>query len=64
MDINTIDICILRGWSFTEGIDDMETECGLDDLKHDVVIDNSETDKGEHLIKKLCTDVIEPMLRQ
>lgn len=42
----------------------METECGLDDLKHDVVIDNSETDKGEHLIKKLCTDVIEPMLRQ
>jgi len=53
-----------RGWSFTEGIDDMETECGLDDLKHDVVIDNSETDKGEHLIKKLCTDVIEPMLGQ
>ena len=42
----------------------METECGLDDLKHDVVIDNSETDKGEHLIKKLCTDVIEPMLGQ
>ncbi|XP_043285176.1 probable phosphomevalonate kinase [Venturia canescens] len=30
-----------RGWSFTEGIDDAETECDLDDLHHwDLMINN------------------------
>ena len=44
-----------RGWKFTEGIDDMETECGLDELKHDIVLDNSEGD-GTDVIQKLIDD--------
>lgn len=31
---------IKRGWGFTEGIDDMETECGLDGLIPDGIIKN------------------------
>lgn len=42
---------------WTDGIDDMETECGLDDLKHDIVIDNSEEGSGQHLIQKLMAEV-------
>lgn len=41
-----------RGWKFTEGIDDMETECGLDKLDHDIVLDNSEGD-GTDVIRRL-----------
>ena len=48
-------ISIFRGWKFTEGIDDMETECGLDDLAHDLVLDNSEGD-GEGVIRKLLEE--------
>ena len=33
----------------------METECGLDDLVHDLVLDNSEGD-GTELIRKLIED--------
>jgi len=46
-----------RGWVWTNGIDDMETECGLDDLKHDIVIDNSEEGSGQQLIQKLMAEV-------
>ena len=42
----------IRGWKFTEGIDDMETECGLDKLDHDIVLDNSEGD-GTDVIRRL-----------
>ena len=48
-------ISIFRGWKFTKGIDDMETECGLDDLAHDIVLDNSEGD-GKEVIRKLLED--------
>ena len=44
-----------RGWKFTEGIDDMETECGLDELEHDIILDNSEGD-GTEVIQKLIED--------
>ena len=50
-------IVVFRGWVWTDGIDDMETECGLDDLKHDIVIDNSEEGSGQHLIQKLKAEV-------
>jgi len=43
-----------RGWKYTEGIDDMETECGLDDLAHDIVLDNSIEGDGSDLIQKLA----------
>merc|ERR1711976_239436 len=34
-----------RGWIFTKGIDDMETECGLDTLEPDfVIVNNNESD--------------------
>ena len=33
----------------------METECGLDDLAHDIVLDNSEGD-GKEVIRKLLED--------
>ena len=49
-------ISIFRGWKFTEGIDDMETECGLDDLAHDIVLDNSEVD-GKEVIRKLLEEI-------
>ena len=33
----------------------METECGLDDLAHDLILDNSEGD-GTEVIRKLIKD--------
>lgn len=33
----------------------METECGLDDLAHDLILDNSEGD-GTEVIRKLIED--------
>ena len=54
----TIRICasnetrIKRGWTFTPGIDDKETECGLDQYQDwDFIIDNDGS--NEDLIKKL-----------
>ena len=32
----------------------METECGLDDLAHDIVLDNSLEGDGSDLIQKLA----------
>ena len=32
-----------RGWVFTPSVDDMETECGLDTMEHDLVVNNSGT---------------------
>eukprot|EP01043_Picozoa_sp_COSAG02_P038002 COSAG02_NODE_2897_length_7780_cov_2.267934_5_plen_92_part_00 len=29
-----------RGWAFTAGVDDAESECGLDGREWDVVLDN------------------------
>ena len=29
-----------RGFKFTPGIDDKETECGLDDYFHDITLEN------------------------
>ena len=33
----------------------METECGLDKVDHDILIDNSEENKAEELIQKLVS---------
>ena len=33
----------------------METECGLDELEHDIILDNSEGD-GTEVIQKLMDD--------
>ena len=38
---------------FTPSVDDMETECGLDDTDHDIVIDNSGTDSIEKVLGPL-----------
>jgi len=42
-----------RGWVFTPSVDDMETECGLDDTEHDIVIDNSGSEEIEILLEPL-----------
>merc|ERR1719445_107147 len=42
-----------RGWVFTPSVDDMETECGLDDTDHDIVIDNSGTDSIDKVLEPL-----------
>ena len=31
-----------RGFKFTPGIDDKETECGLDDYLHDITLENGQ----------------------
>ena len=46
-------ISICRGWVFTSSIDDMETECGLDRLQHDLVVDNSQHDSGAEIVKNI-----------
>ena len=33
---------IERGFIFTHGIDDQETECGLDEYQHDFIIENDD----------------------
>ena len=38
---------------FTPSVDDMETECGLDDTEHDIVIDNSGSEEIEILLEPL-----------
>ena len=30
-----------RGWRWTEGVDNVESECGLDSYNHDIVVENS-----------------------
>ena len=42
-----------RGWVWTEGIDDKETECGLDDLDHDTVVDNSVPGVVDNILDQL-----------
>ena len=47
-----------RGWVFTEGIDDAETECDLDPFNSwDVVVDNSKNDNLELQFKELCDSI-------
>ena len=38
---------------FTPSIDDMETECGLDNLKHDMEVDNSEQNSGDQIVDSI-----------
>lgn len=48
----SIETRVERGWAFTPGIDDKETECGLDSYRDwNYVIDNDGSD--EELIQKL-----------
>jgi len=42
-----------RGWIFTPSIDDMETECGLDNLNHDMEVDNSSQHAGQEIVTKI-----------
>ena len=37
-----------RGWSFTPGVDDAESECGLDNYSCDVVINNDDVISGSN----------------
>merc|ERR1712106_549888 len=46
-----------RGWVFTPSVDDMETECGLDTIEHDLVVDNSGIEPTENLIDLLLQSV-------
>jgi len=48
-----------RGWSWTEGIDDMETECGLDNIAHDLIVDNSSAGDSEQLLEPILLKVKE-----
>ena len=49
-----------RGWVFTPSIDDMETECGLDRLQHDLVVDNSQQNSGSEIVE----NIVEKYLRK
>ena len=42
-----------RGWNFTQGVDDSESECGLDDVAFDVVLRNDGNNDFENNIKSL-----------
>ena len=35
-----------RGWIFTKGVDDAESECGLDDESFDIIIENNGDEKN------------------
>lgn len=40
-----------RGWIFTVGIDDIESECGLDDFEQwDLVIENNNQLNGDEIV--------------
>jgi len=44
-----------RGWKFTKGIDDADTECQLDTFSNwDVVLENSSNDDLNMQVKQLC----------
>lgn len=48
----------LRGWNFVAGVDDAESECGLDNEKFDIIVDNNgDTDILENSLKKL-TEIV------
>ncbi|XP_064620540.1 phosphomevalonate kinase-like [Lineus longissimus] len=52
------DIRQKRGWLFTEGVDDAESECGLDAFDHDVVIENnSDLSSIDGQLKELVSKV-------
>ncbi|CAH1404160.1 unnamed protein product [Nezara viridula] len=47
-----------RGWEFTEGIDDKETECGLDDFDNwDQIIENNSSDEVDAFINETIEHV-------
>lgn len=44
-----------RGWIYTVGIDDIESECGLDDYDQwDLVIENNNQLDGNQVIDLIC----------
>lgn len=45
-----------RGWIYTAGVDDIESECGLDDYDQwDLVIENNNQLDGNQIIDLICT---------
>lgn len=55
---STLETRIKRGWQFTKGVDDQQTECGLDEESHwNYIIQNNST-KEELLIQ------LEPLFEQ
>ena len=52
-----------RGWVFQEGVDDIESECDLDDFTEwDIVLVNDGTVPGEELLKPIV-ERVEPTRR-
>ena len=47
-----------RGWIFQTGVDDAESECGLDKATHDIVVHN-EGDVNEETVLKPVLEWIE-----
>ena len=43
---------VKRGFVFTAGIDDGQTECGLDHVKHDFIFKNNSKLEMEHCLQK------------
>ncbi|XP_002163520.1 phosphomevalonate kinase [Hydra vulgaris] len=55
----------LRGWTFVEGVDDISSECGLDDYSDwDFVFLNSSGDNIEHNIESFCSKVKALLLKE
>lgn len=47
---------IERGWKFEEGVDDIQSECDLDDwIEWDLIIDNDGQKKTEEIVEELVT---------
>ncbi|KAH8273911.1 hypothetical protein KR044_003370 [Drosophila immigrans] len=47
-----------RGWQFTAGVDDVPSECDLDDSSFDLQLENDAEDKsGEQLVDRLLTNL-------
>ena len=42
-----------RGYKFEPGVDDAESECGLDSTPHDIIFDNSQNSSFSELEAKL-----------
>lgn len=50
-----------RGWVFTPGIDDAESECGLDNYSCDIVITNNSNEGGdnEEVLRKQLETIVQ-----
>lgn len=47
-----------RGWNWQEGVDDAPSECGLDKLENDIVIQNEGEEEADTLLQPLIDNLL------